>query len=982
MSTTQQYKVKIAEKLGILELQLRRYTDLGLADEKKAMEPIVCKLLNLVYGYGLINLNDVQHDYPAIDLGSSAYGIAIQVTSSNSRDKVRETIQGFERHALYRQYSRLIVFVTGERKEFSKAFQSSHLHFSADDDIWDFHTLIKDIDHLGNSDFDRLQAIYEFLELEYPSCSPKNACAFHGDQYVQYLEAHRDACALLPSPEIEFVRDEPLFKELDIFLMDHWLDQILKEIADICNKNGHIQFDRNKIDIRASLKKNAAVIKSWIINNSRNHSPITKQLDQIARKLDDPFYRNCMFISGYYGSGKTRLIAEAAWDLWNTRSDKKPVFLFVNPHDPADIANSICTSCRQLFGMDYPLETCLGAFVNEHTLVIVLDDIHEYFQQGMTVKKIFDLVDKFSRPNVKWILLTQTGYGKDPDDLYCDIYSKYAHKWSGVLRDRLVGQWFQLDDWYRKSDIPRQILQNAENSISADWAWKSEVCSTNYYNPLLANVLIIHAHREKNWSFLHYNNLHFPEFCRRYYHLLSQNKETVAYETEKVADYFWSTRKLQLHLTDSPFCPDDINCLVNHGLLYKTDTSRIGYRGTPDIVWHYLLAEFLNDQIDQNVSDSLHLADWKDNAADFNHILSIWVLSHNRSAAETTDIWKTLFRHELGSVALDSGFKCSKELRNQLVSIALKHRNTVRSNFTLFMRLCALGQLERDTLYDVIDFCVFKCRDEIRKYGDLFAYMLLQNYASMDWIEVLWALDHLAPLLDKGMPVNILRRLGDDIGRTVARKAGDALELSTAITGALRACDKPISNQRFPSIKSQENEKSHEFPVDLFDGFCSGFCNTVIRDEGIAGYDIFIACNWYSFCKNPDLNQLRRNIALTFALAFEYRYARPGSYRSSEYSQWYEDELVGRLADGGIEQKTFAVYLIMHSGLKENNYLITGNTVLKNIAIALSSDKSMRNVLSRPAVSRFYKANFGEEFPGIPHRISRGKRRGKPGYYH
>lgn len=789
--------------------------------------------------------------------------------------------------------------------------------------------------------------------------NPLNPCRFVSESYVDYLQMLTNDCSLTSLPKKMFIKESLLFDDLRNFAKNHWLDLLLDEIENIAKQGSGVIFHRDDIDVLTSMEKNVSILKSWVNRTIRKVPKAENQLSQIRRKLNNPFYMNCMFISGYYGSGKTRLIIEAAKSFWkDSSSPNKSVFVFVKPNYPADIEASIHSSFVNLLDMTLTLKECLDIFAYHYTLIIVLDDIHEYFQNNVTIKRIFDIIDKFSRPYIKWILLTQTGYGKDPEDLYSDIYSKYSHKWNSHLSDSLVGPWFQLDNWYRKKDIPQRIIKEMGGFASTEWIWKNSVYSTNYYNPLLANVLISHALKKNDWSILSYNNFLFPEFCNRYFRILSQDKETVVYDVERIADYFWQNHKLHFQLIKTSFDSDRIHCLVNHGLLLKADTPRISYRGSPDIVWYYQLAKVLDEnqlENDTHINDILQSEYWYDNPADFNNVLSVWILMDNHNSNDITSVWEMLFHKRFGYAALDSGFKCDVALRNKLVCLALKNTYFIRDNFALFMRLCALGHLNKKTLRDVILVCINQLQSQTCNHCDLFAYMLLQNYNSMKWNDVLDFLSYLTPIRRIGMDEKILCKLGQDLGRIVAQKASDANQLDNAIADALNACNGPESNKRYYVGNPNRN---NEFPVELFDGFCSAFCNTIIHNYGMDGYKKFISCNWYHFSKKTNQNELRRNKALTFALAFEYRNALLGRCRFLKYQQWYEDELVRKLSTKGVPQKSFALYLIMHSGLKENHYRIYGNKKLTKIAAKLSTDHSMTNILNRPSVRAFYRANF------------------------
>lgn len=165
MSKTQDYQKRIADKLAFLESKLKQYGCLHLYDENIAMEDVICRLLNLFYGYELVNLNIQKENYPGIDLGDKKNRLAVQVTSNSSRDKVKETIHKFHDYKLAEQYDRLVIFVLEPRKSFSKEFEPVGFSFSPKDDILDFTSLTRAL--LGLK-LDRLVQIDRYLEQEFP----------------------------------------------------------------------------------------------------------------------------------------------------------------------------------------------------------------------------------------------------------------------------------------------------------------------------------------------------------------------------------------------------------------------------------------------------------------------------------------------------------------------------------------------------------------------------------------------------------------------------------------------------------------------------------------------------------------------------------------------------------------------------------------------------------------------------------------------
>lgn len=953
MPTIQRCLYAIRLKLSSINADIGLCKQLDHDINYKALEETVRRLLNLVYGYNLINLNRERKNHPAIDLGDSnaklpggKKGIAVQVTATTGRDKVRHTIRLFQQYRLDKQYDRLVVFVTGDKEKFIKDFDFGNLNFSKENDIWDFGTLMKEIECIADRNPDKIRQIYNFLE---------KRIAFDPDKYEVYLRECREECALSRSYDVEFVKDVVLFQEIDAFLGYQWLPNLLMEIKHILRENRKITFNEECIDISATMEEISKTVISWLDAHRADLYMDEKEFDKNKKRIRETFYSNCLLIMGDYGSGKTRLVTEAAVNVWHQDTGKeKPVFVFVKPHKPTDIKGSMQDSFAQLLGKRGELEDCLDAFAN-HPLVIVLDDIHEYFQNNVTLRNLVDIIELLSRPEIKWILLCQTGYATDPCGIYSDDFQKYAHKWSEALRRASVKPWLRLDAWYREVDIPWKILQRGEGIPSGRWASKKQIASTSYYNPLLANVLIIHAYRKNDWSFLNYKDLLFPDFCQRYYWLLSQDKQSVKFNVLRAADYFWKKRSLRLVLKESRFEPKDSDILFNHGLLLLQDSNQFVYQGTPDMVWYYLLAEMVNP-ISGEKEDSLDsvLEYWKDKPDMLKGILSLRVLEDHRSEEDITKVWEKLFRIGFASIALDSGLKCHKKLRNKLIQIALETPKAIRENFHLFLELCALGVADTETFYGVVDYCVCNCSDEILKFSELFAYMLRQNYAAMKQADVLGVLNHLLPLTAGRKHTNILRKCGEDIGTSIALKVARLSQLKQAIDESRKACDGRESNKY---EKALVEASGNMFPAGLFDGFCSSFCNKVIQTYRMNGFESFRNCEWYYFeggskknkkkagsgKKKMDANQRRRNKSLTFALAYKYR----NETNDVDYRKWYE-RLVQKLSNGSMGDKTFAFFLIKHTGLKEYGYQLPGNSVLLETAKKLACDGAIGKIVKNP----------------------------------
>ncbi|KAA1052527.1 SMEK domain-containing protein [Azospirillum argentinense] len=104
-----------------LWLQVRSLNNLNLQDDNVHAENFFRDLLNLALGYDLKNINIVNKNAAAIDLGDEVARIAIQVTSTSNLSKIKHTHDGFVKYGLDRKYDRLIVLVIGEKKSYREA---------------------------------------------------------------------------------------------------------------------------------------------------------------------------------------------------------------------------------------------------------------------------------------------------------------------------------------------------------------------------------------------------------------------------------------------------------------------------------------------------------------------------------------------------------------------------------------------------------------------------------------------------------------------------------------------------------------------------------------------------------------------------------------------------------------------------------------------------------------------------------------------
>ena len=160
-------KERILENLAILTVRVKLNTASGRTDINHEAEDFYCGLLNAAFGWKLGNLNALQMNFAAIDLADSENRLAIQVTSTEGRKKVQDTLDRFFEKQLEKDYDRLIVLIIGEKPNFRGAFAlDGELDFDANRDIWDTETLSQKLEALPE---ERLAAVDAYLRKELPN---------------------------------------------------------------------------------------------------------------------------------------------------------------------------------------------------------------------------------------------------------------------------------------------------------------------------------------------------------------------------------------------------------------------------------------------------------------------------------------------------------------------------------------------------------------------------------------------------------------------------------------------------------------------------------------------------------------------------------------------------------------------------------------------------------------------------------------------
>src|SRR5262245_35952612 len=91
---------RIIELMSMFVHQVEASTAMNRTDINRISEVVLIPLLAEVFGYRNLNtLNTPAHpNFPGIDLGDETARVAVQVTSSTSNRKIKETLSQFVKH--------------------------------------------------------------------------------------------------------------------------------------------------------------------------------------------------------------------------------------------------------------------------------------------------------------------------------------------------------------------------------------------------------------------------------------------------------------------------------------------------------------------------------------------------------------------------------------------------------------------------------------------------------------------------------------------------------------------------------------------------------------------------------------------------------------------------------------------------------------------------------------------------------------------
>ena len=136
---------------------------LGLTDLNKHAEDFFKTVLNHLFSWSLINLNEDRSNAPGLDLGDKTNGVAFQITAERTSAKVNDTLAKLTAEQIATFPRIRMLMIAGKQSSYTlNDVDCARVGFSQDD-IWDVDALCK---RCMDVQIDVLQTLYDYVRVE------------------------------------------------------------------------------------------------------------------------------------------------------------------------------------------------------------------------------------------------------------------------------------------------------------------------------------------------------------------------------------------------------------------------------------------------------------------------------------------------------------------------------------------------------------------------------------------------------------------------------------------------------------------------------------------------------------------------------------------------------------------------------------------------------------------------------------------------
>ncbi len=203
----------ISNQFANWEVKISNLNSLNLYDTNLFSENSICELLNCIYDYKLQNINSINKNQPAVDLGDKYNKIAFQITSSKTSKKIQSTIDNFFIHKLYNDYDELFILILGRKQKAYPRFKlQKDYAFNRDKHIIDFKDLLRFINFLPTQKIKKITELLVEENTTPPRASKKNNASKIKRNIGLKKRIIKDFLVELKQENWEYSRYEPWIK--------------------------------------------------------------------------------------------------------------------------------------------------------------------------------------------------------------------------------------------------------------------------------------------------------------------------------------------------------------------------------------------------------------------------------------------------------------------------------------------------------------------------------------------------------------------------------------------------------------------------------------------------------------------------------------------------------------------------------------------------------------------------------------------------
>lgn len=149
---------QIVDQLETVSLQAKTRNSLGLTDLSVFCENYFKDILNIIMDLELENLNIQKSNFQGLDLGDEKKSIAFQVTTTNTKQKIENTLNKITPE-INEKFKNINIFIIGDKANHKK-IKSNGITFSAKNNILDIRWLHGEIINL---DVKKIKKIYDII---------------------------------------------------------------------------------------------------------------------------------------------------------------------------------------------------------------------------------------------------------------------------------------------------------------------------------------------------------------------------------------------------------------------------------------------------------------------------------------------------------------------------------------------------------------------------------------------------------------------------------------------------------------------------------------------------------------------------------------------------------------------------------------------------------------------------------------------------